>query len=229
MNRFGAINNEACSLLDSAEYGTAVGLFKEALTVLQTEISGSDSNIELFSERTKLCVPRIQNSSTSFYFHQQTEHFGPWIYAQPLRISPDESDVSNSHVFAVTFNMALACHLLATEFEDDSVGNDARQYFIKAKKLYQLPLKLIQESTSNFTSLMEEDLFLFAAVLNNISHVHSSLEEIECMMVYRHQLVKTLFFFIDAGVISHDRTFAFDCFLVNVQDIVCRIYTAGAA
>ncbi|KAG7371390.1 hypothetical protein IV203_019960 [Nitzschia inconspicua] len=179
----------------------------------------------------ELSDPRIQSSRKNFFFHQTTNQLqicsinaGHWIYNQPLWILCGEDDVSNSHVFAVTFNLALAYHLLATEFENYGVEKDVKQYYFTARNLYQLPLKMIQEDYKNGNSMMDGDLFLLAAILNNASHVHTFLEEDECALVYRHQLVKVLFYFVDAGI-----NFSFDCFFENVKDLICRIDTAPAA
>ncbi|KAG7343785.1 hypothetical protein IV203_021793 [Nitzschia inconspicua] len=241
MSRVKALNNEACDLLECLEYRTAVGLLKEALTELKKDISRTAmGHVFVSAERIKRSDPRIQSSGKIFFFHQTNNQFqirsmnaGQWIYNQPLWILPGESDVSNSLVFAITFNLALACHLLATEFENCGVDKDARQYYYMARNLYQLPLKMIQEDYKNDNSVMDRDLFLFAAILNNASHVHSFLEEEECALVYRHQLVKALFFFVDAGMTfattSHDGTGTLDYFFENVKDLVCRIDIAPAA
>ncbi|KAL3903145.1 MAG: hypothetical protein SGARI_005510 [Bacillariaceae sp.] len=146
-----------------------------------------------------------------------------WMYDDSLQ---DET----FWAFVLTFNVALACHMLAIEIEHLGSTGDSQQAFQMAKQLYALPIKLVQTSRDELCH-DDFDPFVFAGILNNISHAHTCLREEQPAFAYRMQLVKTLFSYSDRQINNNteEASECFQFFMENLDDLVLDPVTSAAA
>jgi hypothetical protein len=227
-----ALNNRACELFHRKEYNAAFSVFKEAMESLKNDVDMAASGISNASITAMSSLP--YTNAGLFLLHQQADKPRPhWLYSQPLWIPYQTDSNLNYAAFAITFNLALTCHLRAITFESINQLEDSHTSYQMAKKLYQLPIQVLKDYTAGRIGTSDQEYLVLVGIFNNVAHVHCALGEDETSSLYRQQLVRTVFFLVDnrssLGLSPDLRIFAFERFLDNVHDLVCNIESAPAA
>jgi hypothetical protein len=151
-----------------------------------------------------------------------------YIYNQPVCLPDLNNDNSvcyddcyNVWSFAITFNLALASHLMSIELDRTTVADKSSsfQYKTVAKSLYRLSLQI------KGSQMLGEHLP--AAILNNISDVCLDRREAR---YYDQMLLSALFLQVDMGNASSPQTqMYFNRFLKNVSYLLGASNVAAAA
>jgi hypothetical protein len=118
-----------------------------------------------------------------------------YIYNRPLLIPTDISIQSMEHMNSVVvtastyiiFNFALTCHLVGKHTGKDS-------YFIRAMRLYELTLKVLETAQSNSSTpcVHEMHSVLECLALNNLAQMHYELCDYRSSQFYMDSMYALL-------------------------------------
>jgi hypothetical protein len=210
------LNERGCFLLSQGRLSEGLEAFKKALAVLKREIYERSTDLllsdtsqksfhqehEATARTTGQCISGLiptPNASTR-------EHERFWIFSRPLSMQvATEGSVlalcSNSDAFTISFNVALGSHLHGVEQAMEGDNDRASHSFMVAMKMYNLTLSQAKYKRSGVILNTLND-HLYAAIFNNLAHVHAMLGETSHSTVFAEQLLKTLFYLIGSGRVN---------------------------
>eukprot|EP00539_Tryblionella_compressa_P008795 CAMPEP_0178797146 /NCGR_PEP_ID=MMETSP0745-20121128/11055_1 /TAXON_ID=913974 /ORGANISM="Nitzschia punctata, Strain CCMP561" /LENGTH=287 /DNA_ID=CAMNT_0020455689 /DNA_START=11 /DNA_END=874 /DNA_ORIENTATION=- len=188
-------------------------------------------------------MPRmIHPSADASSFHN---HRHCMVYSRPIFIHQEQANLADvsrddslaGKAAAITFNLAIAYHLRAFELlsssrssddnkeaSPDAINDVVGRAFSVSRAMYELTLRQIQSAPR--TSKLHRDGIVYAALLNNLSHVHETLasgiknnqdQQAKCGF-FEDELLKTVLFFVHSGgqVLTQLQLEQFQIFLQNV-------------
>jgi hypothetical protein len=213
-----ALNERGRSLLLEGSVSEGLELFKEALSVLKNEIMHRSTEVYISDAPQKPLYQHEATAGTTGAFLDllpasevyMKEHKRFWIYALPLSIQRLRNGLrcdtwsNDLDAFTISFNVALASHLQGVEQEMGGYNDAARHSFMVAMKMYSLTLCQCQAiyKSSGVTISNTMNDHVYAAIFNNLVHVHAMLGERHQSMVYAEELLKTLFYLVDSGRVT---------------------------
>lgn len=220
------LNDEGCLLLSHGSFSAGLEAFKKALVAFKRQIQQGGSTEDSTQSQTNLS-PEQSNGTCRYggdFFagsilaaastQYQAERF--WIYCRPLLMQG--SGVADA--LSVSFNVALASHLLGVQQMLEGDSDAAKHSFSVAMNMYNFILRQIN---SDQTLLVNSHELLYAAIFNNLAHVHAALGEDAHAVTYAQQLLKVLFYFVDSGIleeteeISTHNSFMENAFLLTLK------------
>jgi hypothetical protein len=215
-----ALNDRACFLLSQGYVSEGLELFKKALSVLKNEIrdqsTGSLNSVAQqkpqYQEREAAAVT---NDAGLFGWLTPApkactkEHGRFWIFSHPLSMQRVKHGSAcamwsnHADVFTISFNVALASHLQGCEQEVKGDHDAACHSFIVAIKMYNLTLYQCQaEDKINMAMVNTLNGHVYAAIFNNLAHIHAMLGKRRQSTAYAEQLLKTLVYLVDSGRVT---------------------------
>jgi tetratricopeptide (TPR) repeat protein len=206
------LNQRGCFLLSQGSVSEGLIEFKKALFVLKNEI---DQAMDLLPSHSPPLSLYREHEATAGKIKDwsgwlipapkvsKQDHERFWIFSCPLAMPIVEQAAgnvmrSNSDVFTISFNVAVASHLLGVEQEFQGEYDKAIDAFLVAMKMYHLTLRLPSDTNFGVTSNLPSDE-LYAAIFNNLTHVHSMIGESIHSKAFAEQLLKHLFYLVDSG------------------------------
>jgi hypothetical protein len=231
-----ALNERGCSLLLQGSVSEGLESFKKALSVLKNEIKDRLTDLHLSDAPRK---PLYQHESTAgttgrcfcllptpVAYKKENERF--WIFTCPLSI-PRVTNGSacalwsnDSDVFTISFNVALGSHLQGVEQEMRRDYAAASHSFIVAMKMYNLSLSQCKSNGTIFSALNDH---IYAAIFNNLCHVHVMLGERRQSTAYAEELLKIWFYLVDSGHATNEREAATHQLLL--ENACCLLMTSS--
>jgi hypothetical protein len=218
MNTFTSIelNQRGCFFLSQGSVAEGLKEFKKALSVLKKELNDQSKDVlHLHSAPKPLYHEHEVTAGTSGDWFcwlipapevskQERERF--WIFSRPLsmqRVVEGSGHIlcSNADVFTISFNVALASHLQGVEQELEGDYDQAIDSFIVAVKMYQLTLSQANyERNGSTINILSGELY--AAIFNNLAHVHAMSSESIHSTAFAEQLLQTLFYLVLSGHVT---------------------------
>jgi hypothetical protein len=215
------LNERACFLLSQGRVSEGLELFKKALSILKKEIKNGSMSTVMFHSNTPRNSNYQEHETTAGIAEaclcclvpvpkackKELERF--WIYSRPLSMlrvtngSTYSLWSNHSDALTISFNVALASHLRGVE---QVMGGDldaASHSFIVAMRMYKLALCQCQASSNKTGAILNtlNDL-VYAAIFNNLAHVHVMLGDSSQSTVFAEQLLKTLFYLVDSRLVT---------------------------
>jgi hypothetical protein len=226
-------------------------LFKKALSVLKNEIKDrltdlnkSDLHMSDAPQKPRYQHEEIDGINGACFCLLPTpeayvkEHKRFWIFSCPLSMQKGTNGSSSanrwsndSDAFTLSFNVALASHLqgIEQEMRDDYAA--ATHSFTVAMKMYTLSLcqgQAIYKSNGVIFHTLNDHVY--AAIFNNLAHVHAMLGEKRQSLAYAEQLLKTLFYLVDSGRVTTVReATTHKLLLENAQCLLMTSFISAAA
>jgi hypothetical protein len=246
------LNNEACSLIEQFRYTEAIKILQHALLLSKTELShaqGIPSSSQSLQTANHCTMSVLRYSEGSFGQHRNV-HFGAsspvitdysfldegdflntknldgsyvHVYTQPVFISDELVQNDLAKAFALTFNLAITCHLQCIKQDEQSEVSMSLQNQNLAKSFYKLALEI--EGVDKVFGV-----HLYAAVLNNLSAIFKLFEgsDSEDAASYDRILTRYMFLLIDTSN-SFTTTKTFIDFMKNLTPLILRNSVAAAA
>lgn len=238
-----ALNDQGCFLLSQSCVSEALEVFKRALSALKKETQGRPTDSLLSNPPLKNLYHEDGTASCDFtcslivvpssFQKQQQERYK--IYSRPLSIQAVPSTSSSfvrctaSDAFTISYNVALASHLQGVEQAMEGECDAASHSLLVAQKLYNLTLQQANYKQDCGIANTRND-HIFAAIFNNLAHVHAMLGEGSHCLAYAQQLIKTLFYLLESGrVSSPQEVSAHKMFLENAHCLLMAPNVSAAA
>jgi hypothetical protein len=217
------LNNHAVSLLDSGDFRGAILQLQLALTPVK-QLMKNKCCCNLCTGPVSVVLDHIMAARPQNSLGQDEHHqCGDYIYGQAIYLPKDLVQESATKYLsrltiavAVTFNMALAHQLLATQggiYRDALLG--------KAARIYERSFTMFKNHGSDGGTI-----FVLAS-LNNLAIIHKASGNDFVASKCFQRLLSMLMILVDRG---HEQSSpCFDGFLTNTAHLVSRQTVAAAA
>lgn len=241
------LNDRGCFLLSQGCVSEGLEMFKKALSALKSEVQDHEDDLNLSFEKPQKAIYRDCEATADDFCCWLVPVAAPissknrqepfWIYSCPLCIQgqgvPDGTAAAvrsfASDAFTVSLNVALASHLRAVEQVMDGDCDEASHSFLVAMKMYNLTLRQANNVDAAMFFNSRND-HVYAAIFNNLTHVHAMLGEPSHSLAHAEQLLGTLFYLLDSGrVVSAREAKAHSLFLQNAHFLLMAPSSSAAA
>jgi hypothetical protein len=221
-----ALNDHGCFLLANGSISQSLEFLKQALSTLKQEVQDG-RQVGCSARRPQHKTLSLPSSSSLSCVRRHQERFQ--IYSRPLLMGESVVRSSVSDAFTITFNVALAAHLQGIESSLDGDMDAAHRFFTTALKMYYLTLRQNNDGNDCAPLNSRNDL-IFAAIFNNLAHVHAALGENDYSLAAAEQLLKALFFLVDSGrIVSSEEMQAHSFLMKNASMLVMPTSSTAAA
>jgi hypothetical protein len=218
------LNNNAAALLESGDFRGAILQLQLALTPVK-HLMKNKCSCNLCSGPVSVVLDHVMAARPPKRQGQDEQHHqgGDYIYGQAIYLPKDLVQESATKYLsrltiavAVTFNMALAHQLLATQ------GGIYRNALLgKAARIYERSFTMFQNHGSDGGTI-----FVLAS-LNNLAMIHKASGNDFVASKCFQRLLSMLMILVDRG---HEQSApCFDGFLTNTAHLVSRQTVAAAA
>jgi hypothetical protein len=215
------LNNEACRFIQSRKYDEAIASLMKALKLAKStaedhkarlsdsfcDSHGSSSQeVEAVSpQEFRQCV-----IDSMMMIDPDSSSSGPYIYRTPVFIPSLHGDESVATLsFVLMVNLSLSHHLKSIDLH----GQESQKALEIAKRLYELTFQMQAQE-------VQTNLILTSALLNNLSIVHTSLENQYEARQCDQLLLSTLLLLIDIGGATPETESVLSGFMDNVMHLI---------